>query len=185
VSLRRAWAGESFLLLLRLLGLGAGLGLFYSLEWQFLRPALCGGVMGALRLLGHSAVLLDPGASTILLAGDRVAVAITANCTYADLVLTLAPFCWRFQRGFRGNLLCLAAVAAAVVPVNVARLALAVHFALGGGRWALVHDAPDLILHHLVIATAVLLALYSDRSFWEERRGAEPLAGALRSLPQE
>ncbi|MFP5285098.1 MAG: hypothetical protein ACLGI9_05105, partial [Thermoanaerobaculia bacterium] len=141
-ALRRPWAGESLLLLLRLLALGAALGLYYALEWRFLRTALCDALMWALPLLGHTAVPLASGSSTLLLAGDRVGVAITANCSYADLILTLAPFCWRFRRGLGANLLCLAAVAAAVLPVNVARLVLAVHFTLGGARWPLAHDAP-------------------------------------------
>jgi hypothetical protein len=165
-TLRRplaGWAEETQLLLIRLLGLGAALGLFYALEWRFLRSALCGVVIRALPLLGHAAHPLAQESSNILLAGGRVAVAITANCTYADLILTLAPFCWRFQRSLKANLLCLAVVAAAVLPVNVARLVLAVHFALAGVRWPLAHDAPDTILHCLVIVAAVLLALRSDK----------------------
>lgn len=170
-ALRRPWAGESLLLLLRVLGLGAALGLYYALEWRFLRSALCDALIRVLPLLGHTAVPLARESSSILLAGGRVAVAITANCSYADLILTLAPFCWRFQRSFGANLLRLAAVAAAVLPVNVARLALAVHFTLGGVRWPLAHDAPDTILHYLVIVAAVLLALRSDKILCRELQG--------------
>lgn len=171
-ALRRPWTAYLFLLL-RLLALGAALGLFYSLEWSSLRAVLCDAVMWALPLLGHSAVLLTPGSSILLLTGGRMAVAITANCSYADLILTLAPFCWRFRRSLGANLLCLAAVAAAVLPVNVARLVLAIHFALAGARWSLAHDAPDLILHHLAIATAVLLALRSDGMLDTTKRNDE------------
>lgn len=169
-GLRQPWIGESFLLVVRLLALGASLGLFYLLKWHFLRSALCDSVIWALHLLGHSAVPLDSGASPTLFVGG-MAVAITANCTAADLVLTLMPFCWRFQRSFESNLLRLTAVAAAVAPIPVARVALAVHFALGGIPWGLAHDAPDLILHHVTIWVAVLLALRSDRIFWKEKRG--------------
>ena len=170
-ALRRPLAGESLLLLLRVLGLGAALGLYYALEWRFLRAALCDAVIRVLPLLGHTALPLAQESSSILLAGGRVAVAITANCSWADLILILAPFSWRFRRGLRANLLRLAAIAAAVLTVNVARLALAVHFTLGGARWSLAHDIPETILHYLIIVTAVLLALRSDKILFRETQG--------------
>jgi len=141
---------------------GLVIPLYYALEWRPLRLAVSEGARGLLALLGHQAVSLERGGGLYLALTQSGAYEISANCTYADLVLVLAPFVWRFDASLGRNLGRLAAVAAAVFSVNLARVALALHFHELGAPWRLAHAVPDVALHALAIAGAVVLAVAAD-----------------------
>ena len=148
-------------LLLRLTALAALLPLYYAFDWMPLRLAVRDALVAILPLLGHPAIPLTSGAWVGILLSQG-SFEVTANCTYADLTLTLAPFVWRFHRPWRANAAALALLAPGVFALNLARLALAVDLHARGLSWDRAHHLPDTGLHMAVIALAVLLALRSD-----------------------
>lgn len=166
-------AGQSFfgssrgcdrVLLLRLLWAGVLIALYYSLDWSGLREAVRGAVAVSLGFLGHSAVSVDNGGGFYLLVDGYRSFAITANCTYADLALVMAPFCWRLRTPLILNLARLAVISAAIMIVNIARVVLAIDLYQGGVSWSMAHLLPDIAIHSASIAVAVWLALGSDRA---------------------
>ncbi len=164
------WLRESALvrffgwrLLLRLAVLGLLVAVYYALDWVALRLGLRHAVVAALALLGHHSVPLEDASGLDIAVAGAGRFAVTANCTYADLVLITAPFCWRFRRSLATNLGRLAALTAAVLSLNVVRVVLALHFFHRGATWYLAHDVPDLAIHYTAMIVLVLLALRSDR----------------------
>lgn len=151
-------------LVLRLLGAGVLIALYYSLDWSGLREAVRGAVAIFLNLLGHSAVSVDKGGGFYLLVDGYRSFAITANCTYADLALVMAPFCWRLRTPLILNLARLAVISAAIMIVNIVRVVLAIDLYQGGVSWGVAHLLPDIAIHSAFIAAAVWLALRSDRA---------------------
>ena len=161
VLARRWFAGEP--LLVRLAALAVLLPLYYAFDWMALRLAVRDALAAILPLLGHPAFPVGSGpAAGILLSQGFFEV--TANCTYADLMLTLAPFVWRFHRSAGANAAALALLVPAVFVFNLARLVLAVELHARGLSWDRAHHLPDLGLHMTVIAVAVLLALRADHA---------------------
>lgn len=151
-------------LLLRLVAMGGLLAVYYALEWRALRQGLREALVPVLGLLGHPSAPLDAGTDLLLVVDGRHAFAIGANCTYADLVLVAAPFCWRFGRPFSVNLLRLGGLAAAVFVVNLGRVAAALALFADGVSWPLAHTVPDLSIHGVFLAVVVLAALRSDHA---------------------
>jgi hypothetical protein len=76
--------------------------------------------------------------------------------------LTVAGFCWNFNRAAAGNAVRLAMVAAAIVFLNLARLTAACLLTEKEVPFVLAHDLPDLALHILIIAGAVLSSMRID-----------------------
>ncbi|MBI5827483.1 MAG: hypothetical protein HZB22_07150 [Deltaproteobacteria bacterium] len=151
-------------LVLRLLGAGVLIALYYALDWSGLREVVRGAVAVFLGLLGHRAVSVDNGGEFYLLVDGYRSFAITANCTYADLALVMAPFCWRLRTPLLLNLSRLAVISAAIMIVNIARVVMAIDLYQGGVSWSLAHLLPDIAIHSASIAAAVWLALRSDRA---------------------
>lgn len=150
-------------LLLRLAALGILVAAYYALDWMALRLGLRRALVASLALLGHHSVPLEDASGLYIAVAGAGRFAVTANCTYADLVLITAPFCWRFGRPLAVNLWRLATLTAAVLSLNVARVALALHFYRRGASWFLAHDVPDLAIHYTAMIVVVLLALRRDR----------------------
>lgn len=151
-------------LVLRLMGAGVLIALYYSLDWAGLREAVRGAVAVFLGLLGHTAVSVDTGGGVYLLVDGYRSFAITANCTYADLALVVAPFCWRLRTPLILNLTRLAVISAAIMTVNIARVVMAIDLYQRGVSWSMAHLLPDIAIHSVSIAVAVWLALRSDRA---------------------
>jgi hypothetical protein len=141
---------------LRLAATAALVGLYYRIDWGWLAHATARAVAVALRLLGHSVALVadDGGPALIVAPPERglQAFLVTANCTYADLVLAAAPFCWATGLGLRRNVARLGLLTAAVAALNLARLTWAVSAFAQGVAWRWAHQAPDLIAHGGVLA---------------------------------
>lgn len=152
------------MLVARLLWAGVLISLYYALDWSALREAVRGAVAVFLGFLGHSAVSVDNGGEFYLIVDGYRSFAITANCTYADLALVMAPFCWRLRTPLLANLARLAVIAVAVMIINIARVVLAIDLYQGGVSWSLAHLLPDIAIHSASIAAAVWLALVSDRA---------------------
>ena len=116
-----------------------------------------------LGLLGHFSTPIDIDDNIYLFLENGQAFSITAYCTYIDLVLIMAPFCWRFQSSLATNVRRLAALAATLLTLNVIRVSLAMHFQQLNAPWQLVHTVPHLMIHFSAITIIVLLALRQDR----------------------
>lgn len=150
------------LLLIRLAALGALLPLYYAFEWMPLRLAVRDALAAILQLLGHPAIPLGSGLDVRILLRQEL-FEVTANCTYADLMLMLAPLIWRPRRSLTANAAVLALLVPGVFAFNLARLVLAVELHGRGLSWDQAHHLPDAGLHVAVLAGALLLALRSDR----------------------
>lgn len=153
-------------LLFRLLALAGLIGIYYLVDWTFVRQALRSVLMLLLALLGHPAAALDKGSDLYLLVGHNRGghtFAITSSCIYVDLVLILAPFCWRFRRSLGANALRLAVLTAGVLGLNVLRMVTALYLFWAGISWQWAHHIPNILVYFSLITPVVLLALRSDR----------------------
>lgn len=148
---------------LRVLALGAALAVFYSFEWTWLRGWTRTAAAAVLIGLHHTATSLDAGSDLYLVFDGVHLFSVTRACTYVDLILVAAPFCWRFRRSLGANVRRLAALAVAVPVLNLVRVAVALHLYQLGAPWFYVHDLPDYVIHATFLAVTVLLALRSDR----------------------
>ena len=81
-------------LVLRLVALAFLIAIYFSLDWVLLRRLLRSCTAFVLDRVGHHTASIGAG-SELFLVVDSELFSITANCTYLDLFLTLAPFCWR------------------------------------------------------------------------------------------
>lgn len=136
--------------------------LYYSLDWIWLRGIFGAAVASALGYLGHHPISLDAGgAPSLLLKGQPFA--ITAGCTYADLLFILMPLTWRFRLALATNLLRVAFTALSVFALNLVRVVLALHAYTLGADWTMVHDVPDILIHFSSVLVALLLAVRNDR----------------------
>lgn len=152
-------------LLLRLLGLGVLVFVYYALDWTLLRLGLREVIGFLMGFTGHAAMPVDSGKGIFLVVESGFLFEIGTPCTYVNLFLIAAPFCWRFQRSAADNILRLTILATAVQVFNVLRVLVALHFHLSGISWTLAHDIPDIAIRFVVISISVLLALRSDNDF--------------------
>jgi len=158
--------------------MGVLLGLYYLLPWGPLQRLL--GVLASVSLsfLGHEAPLVVTGGAPMLVLRGT-AYELTANCTYADLVLCGAPFAWRGTLSVRRNLLRLLFLSIAVLCLDVARVSVAIHLAQSGYGWSWAHDGVDVALHASVLSGLVVSALS-----WDRQRTNPSFPGANPCLPQ-
>lgn len=84
--------------------------------------------------LGHPAIPLGSGLDVRILLGQEL-FQVTANCTYADLMLLLAPLVWRPRRSLAANAAVLSLLVPGVFVFNLARLVLAVELHGRGLSW--------------------------------------------------
>jgi hypothetical protein len=147
--------------LARLAAVAVLLAIYFSLEWVPLRRLLRSWAAFILRRLGHRTVSLDNG-SELLLVVDSDLYAVSANCTYADLFLVLAPFWWRIGSRPSRNLRRLVTLALAILVGNVARTSLAFHLTAKGIPWRLAHTVPDKLIHSAAVSSAAVAAIRRD-----------------------
>ena len=99
---------------LRLAVLALLIAVYLKVDWIYLRKALRSCIAWLLSSAGHRTTSV--GQSTdLLLAVDKKVYAVSANCTYLDLVLTLAPFYWRRAQRAPANLRRLSVLALAIL----------------------------------------------------------------------
>ena len=149
-------------LLRRLAAMALLIVAYVAVKWKPLRKGLRSGISFALQRLGHHVAYADTGPE--LLAVDAEPYEITANCTYLDLFLTLAPFCWRRALPPAVNLRRLSLLAAAVLLGNVVRVSLALHLNADGMPWGLAHTVPDTLIRSIAVGGCVIAAVRDD---WE------------------
>jgi len=149
-------------LFLRLSALAFLVLLYYLISWTQFQRGLRNLVGLVLNLVGEESFRTGIGGAPALFLADGRVYAFTANCTYIELLLLAAPFCWRFGRPIGVNLIRLSALAAGLLVLNVGRLTMALFLNQHGSPWTLVHDAPDVLIHIAVIGLAALSALMAD-----------------------
>jgi hypothetical protein len=148
---------------LRLAAMLVLLGLYRAWHWMPLRLIVRDVAAAGLAWGGWPVRATSLAGEPVLVSQDTGELfAITANCTYADLVLVLAAFLWRFGRPAAENALRLLLSAAVVLAANVARVIASVALVDAGSPRVLAHDAPDALLHVAAIAGAVVLAVLAD-----------------------
>jgi len=134
---------------------------FYAVDWTLLRRSVRGATAAALVYLGHE-VACEDSKEEVLLTVDNRPFSFSPDCTYVDLILVLAPFCWSVRAGLRANVLRLLSLALIVSSVNLIRLIVALHLFAQGRSWFAVHELPDYVIYYPSIAVIVILTLVSD-----------------------
>jgi hypothetical protein len=149
-------------LFFRLSALAILILLYYFISWIPFQRGLGRLIAIILSLVGQASSSIRIGGTPSLILADSHVYALTANCTYIDLLFLTAPFCWRFRRPIGTNLIRLAVLAAGLLILNIGRLSTALILDQRNTPWTWVHDAPDLLIHIIVITLAVLSALRAD-----------------------
>jgi hypothetical protein len=157
---------------------GLLLSLYYALDWVRLRRVVAACSATLLRAVGIEASGSEYGSSSALIT-EVGRFGISADCTYLDLFLILAPLLWRAGRPFTRNVGRLALAAAGVFAVNLLRIALAVRMVQAGASWTVAHGVPDSAIYYPTIAIAAVLAFRSDQSRRACAAGQRADAGRL------
>jgi hypothetical protein len=148
-------------LVLRLVALAFLIAIYFSFDWVLLRKLLRSCTAFVLGRAGHHTASIGAG-SELFLVVDSELFSITANCTYLDLFLTLAPFCWGGGLRLSTNVRRLTALAVAIFLGNSARVSLALHLKAKGVPWALAHTVPDKLTHCAAVSTFMIAAVRND-----------------------
>ncbi len=146
---------------LRLVAMALLLVAYFSLDWMVLRRLLRSCTAFILQRLGHQTVSTNNGSELFLIV-DSEMYAMTANCTYADLFLVLAPFSWRAELGPSANLGRLVKLALVIFVGNVLRTSLALHLKAEGVSWKLAHTLPDKLIHSAAVSSHVIATWRRD-----------------------
>lgn len=126
-------------------------GVFYGLDWIWLRGALTHSLVFLLEQSGYA-----PQMHVLEIVFPVARFPITAECTYVDLALCMAPFFWRDHLSFRRNLIRLTVLALTVTCLNEVRVLWAILGTLRGHSWFTAHDLPDLMLWYGGLSVAIL-----------------------------
>jgi len=152
-------------ILVRVLGVLAGLAVYYAFDWVPLQVAWHRAFALGLAAIGDPVQTVGRGSALLLLV-DGKTFALTPNCTYLDLSLVLTPLLWRPGRRVGWNLGQLLAKGAVVATLNLLRVVGAIHLTVASGLgWHAVHFWSDLTIHVGMITAAALWALRTD---WQE-----------------
>lgn len=139
----------------------AGLVVYYTVDWTLLQVLLRNTVVQATRLCAidaHEAVY--NGAPAIRVGDDLHWYAV--DCTYASLVLLLAPLIWKRKGTLRPNFSRVLGMAAAVLALNAGRCWTAVCLQSVGvsGSWA--HGVIHYATYWPILLFAVVQAVGHD-----------------------
>lgn len=147
----------------RMLSAGILAGLYYALDWEFLQTALRDILHWIFQTMGFAPIVSTFAAVPSLRICQREH-AYTAECTYVDLLLMMAPFVWGAKRPLLVNLSRLAILGVIIECVNLLRTWAALYLDLQGVGRFYAHDLPDYVLWWPSLITAVLLAYRADSS---------------------
>jgi len=145
----------------RLAALGLMVMVFYAWDWLALRETLRDAVSGFIRALGCTVADSFERGTVAMRVADKQFV-ISADCTYVDLFLVLAPFVWRVRQSVQRNLLRITATVAIVSVLNFLRVGLAIYYHAQGYSWFFVHELPDYLIYYPSIAIVTLMAFRED-----------------------
>ena len=156
-------------------------GMFYALDWMPLRVVQRDVIGWSLRVAGYAPeAFVHEGSPAFCLAD--VVYFYTAECTYLDLLLIVAPFVWVFGASRRSNILRISFAALVILGGNLIRTWSSVYFNVRGTDWFYTHDLPDYIIWWPTVAIVVLLALRRDFGERFESRRMDPIVAASGSL---
>jgi hypothetical protein len=133
---------------LTVLCFGAGIALFYSLDWWHLRLWTAEVLAFCLRLAGFPALCHE----TVVSVGS-LRFAITSECTYIDWILCSAPLICR-PVGAARNCRRVGLLVVLVLCGNLLRIFTAVALSVRGHPWWLVHDWPDYVFWYPALVFA-------------------------------
>ena len=135
---------------------------YFGLDWTYIQVFVRDAVARLLGSLGHNTLSLDAVDGPYILVGFKNAFSITAHCTYIDLVLILAAFCWRFNKSLAVNVSRLLLMAIVIMALNIVRIALSIHCHQAGITWFLAHNLPHWAIQFSIVVSAVVIALKAD-----------------------
>ena len=134
---------------------------FYAWDWMPFRVALRDVIGWSVRVSGHSPTSFVYEASPALSVEGKVHY-YTAECTYLDLLMIVAPFVWVFGASRWRNMLRIAIAASVILGGNLVRCWAAVYLDVQGVSRFYAHDLPDYLIWWPTVAVVVLLALRRD-----------------------
>ena len=136
-------------------------GMFHAVDWMPFRAAQRDLVGWSLGMASYAPEAFTHEGSPALRVGDH-AFSFTAECTYLDLLMIVAPFLWVFGASLWRNILRIGIAALVILGGNLIRCWASVYFFVRGIDWFYTHDLPDYIMWWPTVAVVVLLALRRD-----------------------
>lgn len=166
----------------RMLALVVLLTLFYAWDWMPLRVLQRDVVAWSVRVSGFATTSFVYEGSPALGVEGKVHF-YTAECTYFDLLMIVAPFLWVFGASRRSNILRIGIAALVILGGNLIRTWASVFFNVRGTDRFYAHDLPDYIIWWPTVAVAVLLALRRDfgKPFASQREQPQAASTGLRT----
>ena len=128
--------------------------------------------MWSLRVAGYAPEAFVHEESPAVRVGEHVFL-YTAECTYLDLLMIVAPLLWVFGASRRSNLLRIAIAALVILGGNLIRTWASVYFHVCRTSPSRAHDLPDYLIWW---PTVVVLAVLSLRRDLRDHFGARPKA---------
>jgi len=141
--------------------LGVLVGMFYAWNWMPLRVVLRDVTGWSVRESGYCPISFTYDGSPALGIAGKVHY-YTAECTYLDLLLIVAPFVWVFGASRLRNILRLAIAPSVILGGNLIRTWASVYFNVRGTDWFYAHDLPNYILGIGMVAITVLGSIRRD-----------------------
>ncbi len=154
----------------RLIAILVLLGLFEAYDWMPLRVAQRDLIGWSVRVSGYSPISFVHEGSPAVRVGEY-SFFYTAECTYLDLLLTVAPLLWVFGASHWRNIRRIAIAALIILIGNVIRTWASVYFHVRGTDWFYTHDLPDYLIWWPTVVVLALLALRRDL---RDHFGAKP-----------
>jgi hypothetical protein len=118
------------------------IGIFYALDWTIVRVALRNTLCRCLEASGYAPERFSYGGSPAIRVGT-FAYHYTADCTYLDLLLVIAPFLWIRDASLVRNVRRILLAALLILGGNVFRNYAVICFTVRGIDWRCAHDIPD------------------------------------------
>jgi len=137
------------------------LGAFYALDWMPLRVTQRDVIGWSVRAAGYDPVAFVHEGSPAIRVAEEIYF-YTAECTYLDLLMIVAPFLWVFGASRRSNILRIAIAVFVILGGNLIRTWASVYFNVRGTDWFYTHDLPDYIIWWPTAVIVPLLALRRD-----------------------
>ncbi|MGB2986246.1 MAG: hypothetical protein WBE26_10215 [Phycisphaerae bacterium] len=149
------------MVLYRFVALAALLGLFDAWDWMPLRVLQRDVIGWSVRVSGYSPTSFVYEGSPAVGVEGKVHF-YSAECTYLDLLMIVAPFLWVFGASRRSNILRIGVVALVILGGNLVRCWAAIYLDVLGVDRFYAHDLPDYIIWWPTVVVVALLALRRD-----------------------
>ena len=134
----------------RLIILAALFAIYAIVDWGWLNNLLRQTVIWSLSFLGHDLILRYSNISETItvLVDNKMPLTFVTGCTYLHLAFLLVPFLWRFDKPLMTNIGVSSFLIATILILNVARVALVIHFSGNSYiNWFYIHSSVDILAH--------------------------------------